>query len=229
VTDEALGRVARLTIDRGEARMRVELTDGRWHMTAPFPAQVEQGTVARLLDAFETARVKDVIAFQELRKRELSLRDFGLSPARIHVTLEGMQRRESFFLGAFTPLGNELYLRVDGSDQILVVPAALFDAIPQRPTISARASCCMVTAVQSVHSRCARPAAHSSRCRKTRAPGGWFSRRRPLRMTNGLTTFSIRFTGQGSRILSGPQFQMSWMLPRRLRTQNTDGALRAGA
>lgn len=131
VTDEALGRVARLTIDRGEARMRVELTDGRWHMTAPFPAQVEQGTVARLLDAFETARVKDVIAFQELRKRELSLRDFGLSPARIHVILEGMQRRESFFLGAFTPLGNELYLRVDGSDQILVVPAALFDAIPQ--------------------------------------------------------------------------------------------------
>jgi hypothetical protein len=130
VVDEALGRVTRLTIDRGEARMSVELVDGRWHMTAPFPAQIEQGTVAQLLDAFESARVKDAIAFQELRKRELSMRDFGLVPPRVHVTLEGMQRSESFLLGALTPLGNELYLRVEGSDQVLVVPAALLDAIP---------------------------------------------------------------------------------------------------
>lgn len=130
VVDEALGRVTRLTIDRGEARMSVELADGRWHMTAPFPAQIEQGAVARLLDAFESARVKDAIAFQELRKRELSLRDFGLAPPRVHVTLEGVQHSESFLLGALTPLGNELYLRVEGSDQVLVVPAALLDAIP---------------------------------------------------------------------------------------------------
>ena len=130
VIDEALGRVERLTIDRGEARMCVELTGGRWRMTAPFPAQVEQGAVARLLDAFESAQVKDAIAFQELRKRELSLRDFGLAPPRIRVTLEGPQHIESFLVGAFTPLSSELYLRVDVSDQILVVPAALFDAIP---------------------------------------------------------------------------------------------------
>ncbi len=131
LVDEALGRIERLTIDRGDARMRLELTKGRWHLTAPFPAQVEQGTVARLLDAFESARIRDTVAFQELLRRELSLRDFGLSPARFHVAMEGAQRSEAFLFGAFTPLGNELYLQVDGSDRILVVSATLHDAIPR--------------------------------------------------------------------------------------------------
>jgi len=129
--DEALGRVVRLTIDRGDTRIGLALTGDRWHLTAPFSAQIEQGTVARVLDAFETTRIHDALAFHELRKRELSLREFGLAPARIHVMLEGSQQRQEILLGAFTPLGNELYVRVNGTDHILVVPAALHDAIPR--------------------------------------------------------------------------------------------------
>jgi hypothetical protein len=129
--DAALDTVTRVAIDRGDARIVLNRAAGKWTMTAPFPAQVEQGAVARLLDAFETAHVKDALAFQEIRKRELSLGEFGLSPARMQVLLESPQRRDLFLFGAYTPPGTEVYLRMGGNDPVLVVPAALCDAVPK--------------------------------------------------------------------------------------------------
>jgi hypothetical protein len=131
LTGTTLDAVERMTIERGDTRIGLDRTAGQWALTAPFPAHVEQGTVARLLDAFESARVKDALAFQEIRKRELSLREFGLSPARMQVTLESPQRRDVFLFGALTPTGNEVYLRVNEESRILVVSAALHDAIPK--------------------------------------------------------------------------------------------------
>ncbi|MDR2848926.1 MAG: hypothetical protein LBW77_00025, partial [Verrucomicrobiota bacterium] len=61
-----LDTVTDVTIDRGDTRIGVRWQDGKWAMTAPFAAPVEQGAVARLLDAFEAARVTDAMTAQEL-------------------------------------------------------------------------------------------------------------------------------------------------------------------
>ncbi len=129
--EHTLAGVDRVTVERGDTRIGLLLQDGRWVMVAPFQAQVDQGAVSRLLDVFESARVKDALVFQELRKRELSLKEFGLSPAHTHVVLEGPRQRDEFLFGAFTPLGSEVYVRMNQTEQILVVGAVLYDAIPR--------------------------------------------------------------------------------------------------
>ncbi len=129
--DHSLDDVEQVTVDRGDARIGLRRQGGRWTMVSPFSAQVDQGAVSRLLDVFEAARVKDAHMFQEIRRRELSLREFGLSPARAHVVLEGARYRDEFLFGAYTPLGSEVYARMVPIDQVLVLPAALYAAVPR--------------------------------------------------------------------------------------------------
>lgn len=129
--DQPLSDIDRVTVERGDSRIGLRMRDGRWEMEAPFPAKVDQGAVARLLDVFESARVQDSLSFPEMRKRELSLKDFGFVPARAHVVLEGPRQRAELLFGALSPVGREVYVRMNQSDEILVMGASLYTAIPR--------------------------------------------------------------------------------------------------
>ena len=129
--EHPLDTVDSVTVERGETRMELRRQGGRWDMYSPFPSRVDQGTVARLVDAFENARVTDALSFQELRRRELSLKEFGLAPAAVCVTLRGAQRNDEIRLGSLSPLGKEVYVRMNQLDQVLVLPAELNAALPR--------------------------------------------------------------------------------------------------
>jgi len=128
--EHPLDSVDRVTVDRGDARIGLQLQNGRWMMVSPFAAQVDQGAVARLLDVFESTRVKDSLAFLEMRKRELSLKEFGLASSQAHVVLDGPRQRDEFLFGSIAPVGTEIYMRMNQAEQILVVPVSLYKAIP---------------------------------------------------------------------------------------------------
>jgi len=130
LTDGDLSWVERITVDHGDARIGMCLKAGRWVLEAPFQAPVERGAALRFLDLFESARVKDSLGFHELRKRELSLKEFGLAPARAHVVLEGGKRHE-FFFGAATPLGKGVFVRAGRDERVLVVSGDLCGALPR--------------------------------------------------------------------------------------------------
>lgn len=130
LTDGDLSWVERITVDHGDARIGMCLKAGRWVLEAPFQAPVDRGAALRFLDLFESARVKDSLGFHELRKRELSLKEFGLAPARAHVVLEGGKRHE-FFFGAATPLGKDVFVRSGRDERVLVVSGDLCGALPR--------------------------------------------------------------------------------------------------
>ena len=129
--EHPLETVDSVTIERGATHMELRRQGGRWDMLAPFPSRVDQGTVTRLVDAFENARVTDALSFTELRRRELSLKEFGLAPPAVCVTLRGEQRIDEIRLGALSPLGKEVYVRMNQMDQVLVLPVELNAALPR--------------------------------------------------------------------------------------------------
>lgn len=131
LVEHPLDAVEGLVFERGTGRIELRRKEGRWEMYAPFPARVDQGVVARVLDAFENARVTDAISFQELRRRELSLKEFGLAPAGMRVSLKEPGRVDEVLLGSQTPLGRELFVRMNGLEQIFSVPAELGRVMPR--------------------------------------------------------------------------------------------------
>ncbi len=131
LAEHPLDAVENMVVDRGDTRIELRRSQGRWEMHAPFPARVDQGAVARVLDAFENAKVTDALSFQELRRRELSLKEFGLAPPSVRVTLRTAQRADDFVFGSRTPLGREVYVRVNDLQQVFVVPLELSQVLPR--------------------------------------------------------------------------------------------------
>lgn len=120
-----------VVLERGDVRMELRRQADRWALHAPFPACVDQGVVSRMMDAFENAHVTDALSFQELRRRELSQKEFGLSPCAVRVVLRGLQWQDEVRFGALSPMGNEVYLQMNQMDQVLVLPASLSEVLPR--------------------------------------------------------------------------------------------------
>lgn len=128
--EHPLDKLESLVVERGDSRIELRRGEGRWEMYSPFPARVDQGAVARILDEFEKTKVADAVDFQDLRRRELSPKEFGLAPAAARVLLRDPQRCEEVLFGAQTPLGREVYVRLNDLNQIFVVPVELSRVLP---------------------------------------------------------------------------------------------------
>ena len=126
--------VQKMTIERGSlyAALRRRRNDGIWELYSPFPSRVDQAVVSRLLDAIEQARITDRIRSSEMRRRELSLRDFGFAPAAVCVSLQEDERVDTIFIGSAVPEGKEVYIRVAAlADQVMTVSSELLENVPK--------------------------------------------------------------------------------------------------
>jgi len=130
----SLDGVKQVIIERGKlsAGLRRQGTDEPWELYSPFPSRVDQAVVARLLDGIENARIVERIRASEMRRRELSHRDFGFSPASICLSLQEGERTDAIFVGSMIPAVNEVYVRVTAiPDQVMSVSAKLVEAVPK--------------------------------------------------------------------------------------------------
>ena len=125
-----LGEVESLIVEQGAFRMDLQRHGGRWCQVEPFAADVDQLAVRRTLDALSDLTVCERISLDELRRRELQLRDFGLSPAQTRVIVRTMSRRIELGFGNRTPDGREVYFYLDAASQLLVTSRAVLEAVP---------------------------------------------------------------------------------------------------
>ena len=104
--------------------------DGRWMMEEPVLSETDPTVVSRLLDALSFAYPDDVESDVQLARMGHRLSSFGLSPARLTVTLGAGARRETIRFGADTPSGKSVYARVDGRRDVFTLPKSVMAAIP---------------------------------------------------------------------------------------------------
>ena len=124
------GDVESLIVEREAFRAEIGRRGGRWFQTAPFVAELDQPAVRRLLDTIADAPLLDRIALGEMRRRQLSLADFGLTPAAVRVVVRTRERRIEICLGRSTPGGGEVYGYLDAADRVFVTSRAVQDAVP---------------------------------------------------------------------------------------------------
>ena len=131
---EIVSPPSRLSVARRGAPVTVlELDDG-WRIVSPYVARAETPAVLRLVDAISFAEPEDVISESELLKLGRDRADFGLDAPRLEVTLAGGGEDGSpvtVVFGDDTPSSNGVYVAVEGSGSVCVVPAEVFTAANQ--------------------------------------------------------------------------------------------------
>lgn len=131
---ETVSSPSRLAVARRGAPTTVlEFGDG-WRIVSPYVARAETPAVLKLVDAISFAEPEDVISEAELLKLGRDRADFGLETPRLEVTLVGGGEGDPTVTVAFgddTPSSNGVYVAVEGSGSVCVVPTAVFAAANQ--------------------------------------------------------------------------------------------------
>ena len=125
-----LDQVDALIVEQGASRMELQRQGAIWSQVSPFAAGVDARAVQRLLDALADMMVRERISLDELRRRNLQLKDFGLAPVQTRVIVRTAARRIELCFGRLTPDGREVYFYLDVAGQLLVAPRGVLEAIP---------------------------------------------------------------------------------------------------
>ncbi len=126
------GQVTHLRIATADMQATLEKESGTWRLTAPVRARANAGEVARILDTLEALVRSEVITGRQQREQNLSAQDFGFARPRARISLRENGRDMTLLIGRDTPLGGNLFVKVETEASIFVASSNLLATLPPR-------------------------------------------------------------------------------------------------
>lgn len=104
--------------------------NGVWEIVSPEPMATDSGEVGGLLSTLESLEIQTVVD-----EKPASPADFGLEPARFTVafTPEGSTTPSRLQVGKKTPMGSDLYARVEGQTRVFLISGYLEESLNKTP------------------------------------------------------------------------------------------------
>jgi len=125
------GEADSLVVERDGFRLDLQRAGAQWNLVQPVATGADSAAVMRFLDLLERAPLLDRLPLHDIRRRDLTMADFGLAPSAGRVVVRGPLFRAEVAFGAPTPSGNEVYAAVDrAGDVVCVTDRRIFDAFP---------------------------------------------------------------------------------------------------
>lgn len=122
----------RIERDAGDASWggAFERREGRWYLVQPIQSRANGAEIDKLVTVLESLEILETISAADRRQRELSLGDFELEYPRVTFQLVGADRDWSLAVGRTSPLGDSVYVRVGGADDVQAIGTNLLEVIP---------------------------------------------------------------------------------------------------
>lgn len=111
--------------------IRVERTNGLWHLVRPVDAPANPTPIEALLNALAALEAHTHITARELRDRPEADKEFGFDPPHASLILQSGTHRSQVLVGRRTALGDQVFLQVVGAEGIYVVDARLVQLLPR--------------------------------------------------------------------------------------------------
>ena len=125
-----MDEVTYLLIERGELRMTCEKRGDGWAIVSPIRARAAAGAVERVLAVLEVLPRRETVTGIQRRDRALTLSDYGLAEPRGRVVLCGATGREDLHIGDDSPLGNFVYVKSAGHDDVVGTSRDILEVLP---------------------------------------------------------------------------------------------------
>ncbi len=122
--------VTRLSLFVGTNTMECVLREGQWFMIKPVEMRADSARMSRLVEAILAMRQQEVVDPERREKRNLTLASFGLESPRARVVVGTDLRTDELVLGDLAPLGDRVYVRLNGGEEVLGVSCHLSEILP---------------------------------------------------------------------------------------------------
>lgn len=120
-----------VVVERGGMRLDLQRTGTRWTLTQPVATGADTSQVMRFLDQLEEAPLWDRLPLHDLRRRQLTMADFGLAPPLARVVVRGPLYRIEVAFGMATPDGKGVYAALDSANNVVwVTDSQIYRALP---------------------------------------------------------------------------------------------------
>lgn len=116
----------------GQLEIRADRTNATWQLSKPtaYPAQV--ASIETLLVALEHLAPAVVISGPEVRQRKNADEEFGFT-REASLTLQSRDEHYQLLFGARTAPGDQVYVKVVGTEGVNIVDANLLKLLPRTP------------------------------------------------------------------------------------------------
>jgi hypothetical protein len=106
--------------------------DQTWFLTHPVETRANGARIQKLLDALRRTRRREVISPEMQRLRRLSPGSFGLEQPRVQCVVGYDRKQDEIVIGQEAPLGDLIYVRLNGGMDVLAVTREFDSALPSR-------------------------------------------------------------------------------------------------
>lgn len=113
--------------------LRADRTNGEWHLSFPLSYPAQSVAVAGLLEELSRLHRGTFVTPHDLDSRQQTVAQFSLDVPVVTLVLQHAGGRSEVRFGAKTPVGDRVYVQVEDSPNIFVVPVTVYDRLPRTP------------------------------------------------------------------------------------------------
>jgi len=131
--DPDIERLTHIGIRRGDYSIDLRRDGDAWFLEEPKGAPAHLPSIRQLLSRLRSLDRGELITPADMRERSQTLADFGLVVPRLILTLGDSRGQREYRVGDPNPLGNSLYVKEEGSQNVMLVSTDLLDILPEDP------------------------------------------------------------------------------------------------
>ncbi len=120
-------------MERGDLKIECTKTAGSWRMSYPADAPVNNAVVERMIASMASVERGELIRAETLTARNLTPAEYGFDEPRATITFQNNRGTFTWLIGRDAPLGERLYVMSSESGDIISVPQALLNLVPEDP------------------------------------------------------------------------------------------------
>ncbi|MEI6515337.1 MAG: DUF4340 domain-containing protein [bacterium] len=122
--------ITRLSIMSATTSVECIRREGEWFLTSPVEMRANSARIQRLIAAVTAIRKREVLDAGLRGKRGLSLGSFGLETPRARLVVGTDLRADEILLGDASPLDDLVYLRLNGSEDVIGAICKVSEILP---------------------------------------------------------------------------------------------------
>jgi hypothetical protein len=126
-------KLSGIVIKNGDDRVALQLTNGKWRLTAPVQDQADASAVDNLISDLETWRKVAVVSNREGNSAKGSLSQYGLAEPKLTLTLQMPQAPPTIRFGKEAAFTGEMYVQVGEGTPIVIAAQNVLTDISKKP------------------------------------------------------------------------------------------------